>query len=108
MKQEAINLQQEAVKQLVDLTKTVDSSKAITFKAPTGSGKTYMMADMMNRILEKDSDIVFLVSSFSKLPLPFALVSHRPIKPDITAFLGSGRSVSYRKISPFFATSNTN
>jgi len=63
MRQEAIDLQQNAVEKLVELTATQDE---ITFKAPTGSGKTYMMADMMNRILEQDKDVIFLVSTLSK------------------------------------------
>ena len=63
MKQEAIDLQQNAVSSLVELTSTQDE---LTFKAPTGSGKTYMMADMMNRILSQDKNVVFLVSTLSK------------------------------------------
>lgn len=63
MKQEAIDLQQNAVTALVELTSTQDE---ITFKAPTGSGKTYMMAEMMNRILSADKNVIFLVSTLSK------------------------------------------
>lgn len=63
MKQEAIDLQQNAVSALVELTATQDE---ITFKAPTGSGKTYMMAEMMNRILSSDKNVIFLVSTLSK------------------------------------------
>jgi len=63
MKQEAIDLQQNAVTSLVELTATQDE---ITFKAPTGSGKTYMMADMMNRILSAEKKVIFLVSTLSK------------------------------------------
>lgn len=63
MPQDAIDLQNEAVARLVELTDTQDE---ITFKAPTGSGKTHMMADMMNQILAQDEDVVFLVSSLSK------------------------------------------
>jgi type III restriction enzyme len=63
MKQEAIDLQQNAVSALVKLTSAQDE---ITFKAPTGSGKTYMMADMMNRILSADKNVIFLVSTLSK------------------------------------------
>ena len=48
---------------MVELTATQDE---ITFKAPTGSGKTYMMADMMNRILSTDKEVIFLVSTLSK------------------------------------------
>lgn len=63
MKQEAIDLQQNAVSTLVELTAKQDQ---ITFKAPTGSGKTYMMADMMNHILSVDKNVIFLVSTLSK------------------------------------------
>ena len=63
MRQEAIDLQQNAVTSLVVLTSTQDE---ITFKSPTGSGKTYMMADMMNRILSMDKNVIFLVSTLSK------------------------------------------
>lgn len=63
MRQEAVDLQQNAVSSLVELTSTHDE---LTFKAPTGSGKTYMMADMMNRILSQDKNVVFLVSTLSK------------------------------------------
>lgn len=63
MLQEAIDIQNNAVEQLVNLT---EQKKELTFKAPTGSGKTYMMAKMMNSLLEKDEEIVFLVSALSK------------------------------------------
>ena len=46
MLQEAVDLQQNAVAELVNKLK---SKKEITFRAPTGSGKTRMMADFMNR-----------------------------------------------------------
>jgi len=63
MRQEATDLQQNAVSALVELTASQDE---ITFKAPTGSGKTYMMAEMMNRILSADKNVIFLVSTLSK------------------------------------------
>lgn len=63
MLQEAKDLQKRAVDNLVHQIKIKDD---ITFKSPTGSGKTYMMADFMNRILEMDNNIIFLVSSLSK------------------------------------------
>ena len=64
MMQEAIDLQQSAVTSLVAEIKT--RKEEITFKAPTGSGKTYMMADLMNRVLGESENFVFLVSSLSK------------------------------------------
>ncbi len=63
MNREIIELQNKSVSEIVSL---IDKQETITFKAPTGSGKTYMMADVMNRILAKDKDVVFIVSSLSK------------------------------------------
>jgi len=63
MLQEIIDLQKSAVERLVAELK---KKKEITFKAPTGSGKTYMMADFMNRVIDKNPNIIFLVSSLSK------------------------------------------
>ena len=63
MLQEAIDLQQNAVAELVNKLK---SKKEITFRAPTGSGKTRMMADFMNQVLESNPNVVFLVSTLSK------------------------------------------
>lgn len=63
MLQEAKDLQMQAVK---DLTQAVNTKDVLTFRAPTGSGKTRMMADFMNRILEANPNVVFLVSTLSK------------------------------------------
>lgn len=63
MLQEIISLHNKAVTSLVE---TIRKKNVITFKSPTGSGKTYMMADFMNRILTERKDVVFLVSSLSK------------------------------------------
>lgn len=63
MLHEVIELQKRAVDSLVQKYDELDE---ITFRAPTGSGKTYMMADFMNRILEENDDVVFLVSTLSK------------------------------------------
>ena len=63
MLQTAIDLQQNAVAELV--AKTAHKNE-ITFRAPTGSGKTRMMADFMSRILAQNPNIVFLVSTLSK------------------------------------------
>lgn len=64
MLQEVKDLQNGAVEQLVK--KANEEIKEITFRAPTGSGKTYMMADFMNRMLANNPNIIFLVSSLSK------------------------------------------
>lgn len=64
MLQEAKDLQRRAVAELQQ--KVEGNKKTITFRAPTGSGKTRMMADFMNRVLTAHHDIVFLVSTLSK------------------------------------------
>lgn len=63
MLQEVIDLQQRAVTELVARSRT---KREVFFKAPTGSGKTRMMADFMDRILAERNDVVFLVSTLSK------------------------------------------
>ena len=63
MLQEVIDLHDSAVSSLVEKTREKNN---VTFKSPTGSGKTYMMADLMNRILSERDDIVFIVSTLSK------------------------------------------
>ena len=63
MLQEVIDLQQRAVSELVD---KVRKQRELVFKAPTGSGKTRMMADFMDRVLAERSDVIFLVSTLSK------------------------------------------
>ena len=63
MLDEAIELQNNAVKKLISLIPFKDE---IVFKAPTGSGKTHMMADLMNQVLKEDKDVIFLVSTLSK------------------------------------------
>lgn len=64
MLQEVIQLQRRAVSEL--LKKLNSSKQIITFKAPTGSGKTFMMADLMNHVLSDHDEIIFLVSTLSK------------------------------------------
>ncbi|MGX2973110.1 DEAD/DEAH box helicase [Helicobacter sp. T3_23-1059] len=63
MLQEVIDLQNEAVSKLFACVK---SKKEVTLKAPTGSGKTYMMSDFMSRVIASDSNVVFVVSTLSK------------------------------------------
>lgn len=64
MLQEIKDLQQHAIDELC--VKISGDNKEYTFRAPTGSGKTRMMSDFMNRILTEHSDVVFLVSTLSK------------------------------------------
>lgn len=63
MLQEVIELHDGAVSSLIE---KIRAKNNVTFKSPTGSGKTYMMADLMNRILSEREDIVFIVSTLSK------------------------------------------
>ena len=63
MLQEIKDLQRRAVNEL--LLKSTKKQE-LTFRAPTGSGKTYMMADFMNQVLAANSDVIFLVSTLSK------------------------------------------
>jgi len=67
MLQEIINLQRTTVDAFVK--ELENSKKEITFKAPTGSGKTYMMADFMNKVLDKYPNRIFIVSSLSTADL---------------------------------------
>jgi len=91
MLQEIIDLQQSAVTRLVEELKTPKNE--ITFKAPTGSGKTYMMADFMSRVLAERNNIVFLVSSLSKGDLArqnyekFAEYKEKGSFPNLNPFL---------------------
>ena len=60
MLREVQELQEEAVEGIL---KALERQDEVTFKAPTGSGKTHMMADLMNRVLSEDPKAVFLVST---------------------------------------------
>lgn len=64
MLQEAKDLQNRAVTDLFNCAHS--PKKELTFRAPTGSGKTRMMADFMNRLLVEQKDVIFLVSTLSK------------------------------------------
>ena len=64
MLQEVIDLQKRAVSELV--TQYHGRNNVLTFRAPTGSGKTFMMADFMNQILSTNDRVIFLVSTLSK------------------------------------------
>lgn len=59
-------LQERAISELVQAISEKDD---IVFKAPTGSGKTFIMARVMDEILSKDDNVVFIVSSLSKANL---------------------------------------
>lgn len=63
MKQEMIELQNNAVNSLLNLA--LQGKESISLKAPTGSGKTRMMASFMDKMLARE-DVVFIVSTLSK------------------------------------------
>ena len=91
MLQEAKDLQNNVVSKLVNII--TEEKKEFTFKAPTGSGKTYMMADFMNRIIAANENIVFIVSTLSKSNLAeqnyksFKDLSENGTFPNINPFL---------------------
>ena len=66
MLQEIKDLQYNAI---TALKNKITNQRETTFKAPTGSGKTFMMADLMNRFLSSNPNIIFVVSSLSKAGL---------------------------------------
>lgn len=90
MLQEIIDLQQNAVARLVA---AVENKKEVTFRAPTGSGKTRMMADFMHRVISSKPDVVFLVSTLSKGGLAqqnydvFASLANSGVFPNINPHL---------------------
>lgn len=67
LSQEVKELQDNAVNALLDKMSSVCNE--FTFKAPTGSGKTFMMAKFMDEYLAKNNSAVFIVSSLSKAKL---------------------------------------
>lgn len=59
-------LQERAISELVQAISEKDD---VVFKAPTGSGKTFIMARVMDEILSRKDNVVFIVSSLSKANL---------------------------------------
>lgn len=60
------NLQERAISELV---RSLSEKDDVVFKAPTGSGKTFIMARVMDEVISKDDNVVFIVSSLSKANL---------------------------------------
>lgn len=58
-------LQKKSVNKLIKLLTNQSDQKEFTFQAPTGSGKTHMIAEMMDILLAKKHDLIFIVSSLS-------------------------------------------
>lgn len=96
MLQEAKDLQKEAVTQLVKILET--AKKEITFKSPTGSGKTFMMADFMNRVISKNANAVFIVSTLSKSNLA---------EQNFLSFKNLSENGTFQNINPFLINSDS-
>lgn len=95
MLQEVKTLQNIAIEEIVD---QVAHTNVLTFKAPTGSGKTYIMARVMDEIITKHSDVVFLVSSLSK-----ARLAQQNYKK-FDEYMAHGQ---LKKLQPFLISSET-
>lgn len=67
MLQDVRDIQNKAIQEMLLQIESVNQQ--FTFKAPTGSGKTFMMAKFMDEFLAKHNDSVFIVSSLSKAKL---------------------------------------
>lgn len=96
MLEECKELQNRAVNELYNIT-IENKIREITFKAPTGSGKTYMMAKYMNRILEKDNDVIFIVSTLSKGDLA---------KQNYDKFIEYSENKLFSNINPYLINSD--
>jgi type III restriction enzyme len=66
MTKEALLLQENAINSIIN---ALNAKNEVTFKAPTGSGKTIMMAKVMDKMLDTDKNLIFFVSSLSKSEL---------------------------------------
>ena len=98
MLQEAKDLQNRAVQNVIKALSGYNKQKQITFRAPTGSGKTYMMADLMNRILANNANVVFLVSSLSKSELA---------EQNYKSFCTLSQNGTFTHINPYLINSDT-
>ncbi len=66
MTPEIIEIQNRIKKETIEALK---NKRVITLKAPTGSGKTIMMSNIMNDIIAENPNVIFIVSSLSKSEL---------------------------------------
>ncbi|MBQ0105428.1 MAG: DEAD/DEAH box helicase family protein, partial [Armatimonadetes bacterium] len=90
-------LQNDAVTKAISFipSKTIEE---ITFKAPTGSGKTFMMASLMDRVLQSEPDCIFLVSCLSKGDLA---------KQNYDKFQEYFRNGFFKNINPYLINSDS-
>ena len=65
------NTQQNAVNELVNEFDP-NSKNIVYFKAPTGSGKTFMIANVINDITKKyfEEKLLFVIATLSSAELP--------------------------------------
>jgi type III restriction enzyme len=63
---EALKLQERTINEVI---KQLSYKDEVTLKAPTGSGKTVMIAQIMNRLLETNANLVFIVTTLAKSEL---------------------------------------
>ena len=89
-------LQSEKVNALIDIYKS--NKKNIVFKAPTGSGKTHMMAELCDKIIENEKNTVFIISSLSKGNI--AIQNYE----QFSEYQSKGE---FKNINPFLITSET-
>ena len=94
MLQEAKELQQKKIDEL--FKKAHGEKKELTFRAPTGSGKTWMMADFMNRLIAEQNDVIFLVSTLSKGNLA---------KQNYDSFVKNVQNGNFPRLKPFLISS---
>lgn len=79
------SVQEKAVKQLLEEYKIAIQSnepKIVDFQAPTGSGKTFMLANTINEIIKENNangepnKLVFVIATLSSADLPFQMESN--------------------------------
>jgi len=69
--------QENAVNKLIDFYNNYSSQKIVSFKAPTGSGKTFMASAFISKIfaqnlVTKKKKIMFIIATISDAELPRA------------------------------------
>jgi type III restriction enzyme len=63
---DALKLQEKTINEVIEKLSKKDE---VTLKAPTGSGKTVMVAQIMNKMLENNPDLIFVVTTLAKSEL---------------------------------------
>ncbi|OAB48891.1 DEAD/DEAH box helicase [Mycoplasmopsis gallinarum] len=70
-------VQEKAVNEIVSCFNSLNKTKVI-FKAPTGAGKTFMIANVIDRIINQRNDkkLIFVLATISDASLPQQLETH--------------------------------